>query len=152
MTTGERIQAARLKAGMKQSDLAEKIGVATITIGQYERGKRQPRMVQLERIAFALETTLSELVGPGYWSTVPKDEVAESWESNVPFYVRPESRVENAMKLMNKEGRRKVADYAEDILPRYRATPRQAAAEPSPAPPPADTADTTPATPPPETP
>lgn len=62
MTVGERIQAARKKAGMKQSDLAEKLGVAVITIGQYERGKRQPRIEQLKRVASALDVDVNWLM------------------------------------------------------------------------------------------
>lgn len=62
MTVGERIQAARKKAGMKQSELAEKLGVAVITIGQYERGKRQPNLEQLRRIAAALDSDVVYLV------------------------------------------------------------------------------------------
>lgn len=121
MTIGERIKAAREQAGVTQVELGEKIGVSGVAIMRYEKNARQPRLEQLQRIALALGTTVSELVEPGYWSTVSKEEIDESWESNPPFYVKPELRVENAMKLMDKEGRCKVADYAEDILPRYRA-------------------------------
>ena len=63
VTVGERIQAARKNAGMKQSELAEKLGVAVVTIGQYERGKRQPRLEQLEAIAAALGVEPWELSG-----------------------------------------------------------------------------------------
>lgn len=62
MTIGERIQEARKQAGMKQSELAEKLGIATITIGQYERDKRQPRIEQLQRIADALGIGVSYLL------------------------------------------------------------------------------------------
>lgn len=63
MTVGERIQVARKNAGIKQSELAEKLGVAVITIGQYERGKRQPRLEQLQRIATALGVSVDYLLG-----------------------------------------------------------------------------------------
>lgn len=63
MTLGERIQETRKKAGMKQSDLAEKLGVAVITIGQYERGKREPSLNQLLRISEELNVSLPYLVG-----------------------------------------------------------------------------------------
>lgn len=62
MTIGERIREARKKAGMKQSDLAEKLGVAVVTIGQYERGQRQPRLEQLQRIADVLEIKWYDLL------------------------------------------------------------------------------------------
>lgn len=140
MTIGERIKQVRKEKGLTQKRLGELSGTSEGTVRQYEIGKRQPRLEQLQRIAFALETTVSELVEPGYWSTVSKEEIDESWESNPPFYVKPEIRVENAMKLMDKEGQNKVADYAEDILPRYRA-------ETAPQPPAGASRDTAPAPP-----
>lgn len=147
MTIGERIKQARKEKGLTQKRLGELSGTSEITVRQYEIGKRQPRLVQLQRIALALETTVSELVEPGYWTSLSKDEMDESWESNVPFFVSPEDRVSNFMSLMNKEGKRKVADYAEDIFPRYRAetTPQPTSA------PPEGTTDTPAPEPPPET-
>lgn len=38
MTTGERIKAARIAAGMTQSELAEKVGVKFSAIHKYETG------------------------------------------------------------------------------------------------------------------
>lgn len=64
MTVGERIKEARKKAGLKQSELAEKLGVAVITIGQYERNQREPRIEQLQRIADALGINIVELIDP----------------------------------------------------------------------------------------
>lgn len=148
MSTGERIKAARNKAGLKQSELAEKLGVAVITIGQYERGKRQPRLEQLRRIAIALGTTVSELVEPGYWSNLSPEELKESggWDSATAIKATPASardRVDSAMEKLSPEGQVKVADYAEDILPRYQAgKARQEPQEPPPAAP--DGKDTTP--------
>ena len=63
MTLGERIQAARKKANLKQTDLAEMIGSSVVTVGQYERDKRQPRLEQLVRIADALNVTVGYLQG-----------------------------------------------------------------------------------------
>ena len=54
MPIGQRIQEARKKAGYTQKELAEKIGVVTGTIQQYELGKRQPRIEQIQAIAAAL--------------------------------------------------------------------------------------------------
>ena len=63
MTLGERIQAARKKANLKQTELAEMIGSSVVTVGQYERDKRQPRLEQLARIADALNVTVGYLQG-----------------------------------------------------------------------------------------
>lgn len=57
MTIGQRIKEARKSAGLTQRELAEKSGTATGTIQQYELGKRQPRIEQLQAIASALGVT-----------------------------------------------------------------------------------------------
>lgn len=114
MTTGQRIKAARKKAGLTQEDLGKKLGVSGSFIAQYETNNRNPKLETLQRIAVALETAVSELVEPGYWSTVTKEEVAASWVSTP-------DRVVAALRQMTAEGQNKVADYAEDILPRYKA-------------------------------
>ena len=64
MTTGQLIQRARKKAGLTQAELAEKIGASVVTIGQYERNKRQPRIEQLCLISKALGVTVASLL-PG---------------------------------------------------------------------------------------
>lgn len=62
MPVGERIRAARKSAGLTQTQLAEKSGVASISIHQYESGKRQPRIEQLKKIAVALGIRWYELL------------------------------------------------------------------------------------------
>lgn len=63
MTIGEKIQIARKKAGYTQKQLAQLCEVATGTIQQYELGKRQPRLKQLQLIAEALGIDVIELIG-----------------------------------------------------------------------------------------
>ena len=62
MTIGDRIKTARSNAGLTQRALAEKSGIATGTVQQYELGKRQPRIEQLQKIADALEVDINYLV------------------------------------------------------------------------------------------
>ena len=63
MNTGEKIKAARTKAGYTQKKLAELSGVAEITIRQYESGKREPRNEQLLKIAQELNVNFYDLIG-----------------------------------------------------------------------------------------
>ena len=58
-SVGGKIKAARKDIGLTQDQLAQKSGVATITIRQYETGKRQPRFEQLQKIADALEIPIA---------------------------------------------------------------------------------------------
>ena len=62
MTIGQAIQLNRKRIGLTQKELAEKIGVATITLQQYERNLRQPKIDMVARIADALNMDFSSLV------------------------------------------------------------------------------------------
>lgn len=63
MTMGERIKVARKKAGLTQEKLAKKCGIATITIGQYERNKREPNIETIFNLAEKLNVSASYLLG-----------------------------------------------------------------------------------------
>ena len=54
MTIGENIQKRRKAFGLTQKELAEKVGVAPITIQQYERNVRIPKIEILKKIGMAL--------------------------------------------------------------------------------------------------
>ena len=68
MTTGQRIKAARKKAGMTQAALAEKLGISYVNISQLEKDQRNPKLETLQRIAKALGVSISNLLPPdNYW-------------------------------------------------------------------------------------
>ncbi|MDE5907777.1 MAG: helix-turn-helix domain-containing protein [Lachnospiraceae bacterium] len=69
MTIGEQIKTFRKKLGLTQKQLADKCEVAEITIRQYELGKRQPRMEQLQKVASALNVQTNDLLP---WEDVPE--------------------------------------------------------------------------------
>ena len=56
MTTGEKIKLKRKEKGLTQERLASMSDLACITIQQYEGGRRQPQVAQLQKIATALDT------------------------------------------------------------------------------------------------
>ncbi len=141
MTIGERIQEARKQAGLKQSELAEIVGVAVITIGQYERDKRQPRLEQLRRIALALNTTVAELVEPGYWDTVSSEELYKAW--NDDSYPKnscsitiegSRDKMNAAFDQLNYAGQQKAVERVEELteIPKYqRQEPESAGKAPT---------------------
>lgn len=63
MTTGERIKAARKRAGMTQQDLADRLQISYVGVSQWESGRRNPQKGTLERIAAVLDVPLSSLTG-----------------------------------------------------------------------------------------
>lgn len=57
------IKKKRESLNIKQSELAETIGVSTVTLSRYENGVRQPKFDVLMKIASALNTTVASLAG-----------------------------------------------------------------------------------------
>lgn len=66
MNIGERIKFCRECAKLTQDELGKRVGVTGVAIMRYEKGTRQPSISQLLSIASALDTSLTELLGPEY--------------------------------------------------------------------------------------
>lgn len=119
MSVGGQIRKARKKAGLKQSELAEKLGVAVITIGQYERNQRQPRYDQLQRIAAALGTTVNWLLPPdNYW----EDENGEvHTEPIMPSEAEMREWLNESFSALNPAGQQKAVERVEELteIPKY---------------------------------
>lgn len=62
MTIGQRIRAARQKAGITQADLGKILSVSGSMIAQYETNKRNPKYDTLKRIAAALNVNVNWLI------------------------------------------------------------------------------------------
>ena len=58
---GDKIRRCRKQKGMTQAELGAKLGVSQALIGQYETGKRKPKIEQLSKLAAALEVNEFEL-------------------------------------------------------------------------------------------
>lgn len=63
MEMGERIKNARIAANITQAELAKRLGVAYQNIGQWESGKRNPKLDTLQKIAKALNVPVARLYG-----------------------------------------------------------------------------------------
>jgi transcriptional regulator with XRE-family HTH domain len=59
---GGRLRTARRSAGLTQKQLAEQLGVESITVSRWERGVTTPSLSRLRRVAEITETTVSDLV------------------------------------------------------------------------------------------
>ena len=62
ITIGKRIKRLRKEKEITQKELAKKTGIAEITIRQYEAGKYNPKLANVEKIAKALDVCTSDLV------------------------------------------------------------------------------------------
>ncbi|MCH5345147.1 MAG: helix-turn-helix transcriptional regulator [Acetatifactor sp.] len=90
MTIGERIKSERKKAGLTQEKLAKNSGLATITIQQYESGKRQPRLEQLRKIATTLQIPLADILPFDDGLRLWKEELKEKSDKQTPKQDKPE--------------------------------------------------------------
>ena len=68
--TGERIRSLRKQAGLKQSELAEQLGVSTSAVGMYENNRRVPPRPVLRRLCSVFHVTADYLLAE---QTVPSD-------------------------------------------------------------------------------
>jgi transcriptional regulator with XRE-family HTH domain len=59
---GQTIKAKRLHIGLSQEELADRCGFDRTYISMLERGKRNPSLVNLIRLAKGLSTTVATLV------------------------------------------------------------------------------------------
>ena len=74
---GARIKAARKRAGLKQTDVAAKMGCTSVNLSQWERNYRVPTIKNLERIAGAIGCHVSELFPS---ETLPNQADNPYWE------------------------------------------------------------------------
>lgn len=68
--TGERIRSLRKQAGLKQSELAEQLGVSTSAVGMYENNRRVPPRPVLLRLCSIFHVTADYLLAE---QTAPSD-------------------------------------------------------------------------------
>jgi ribosome-binding protein aMBF1 (putative translation factor) len=62
-TFADRLRAIRKSQGLKQYELAEKIGICKVHLSMYERGVISPTITTLEWICKALDVSATELLG-----------------------------------------------------------------------------------------
>jgi len=73
---GGRLRTARRSAGLTQKQLADELGVESITVSRWERGVTTPSLPRLRRIAELTGTTVSDLVRAADAATAQSVELA----------------------------------------------------------------------------
>ena len=61
MTIGQRLQRARIRAGLTQKEIAERTGLTTPTISDLEKDKGSPRFDTVARVVAAIGVSFAEL-------------------------------------------------------------------------------------------
>lgn len=110
---GKKIKTIRKKRKMTQVELAKKAGIATISLQQYESGKRIPATKQLIKIANAFEMPLDffntdweSQLNPSNWKTTEKER--EEHEK--------ECRLLQNFKLLNSAGKEEAIKRVNEML------------------------------------
>lgn len=120
MTIGERIKAARERAGLTQVQLGEKVGVSGVAIMRYEKGTREPRYDQLKRISDALGISIYELFDG---STTDADGTIHIWPA--PQNASDELPAQELEALLAKLQDGKPLLLSPDKLAKLKATPKE---------------------------
>ena len=63
MEIGKNLRRLRNKAGLTQQEIADKLDVSRVAIGQWESEKSMPRKANLEQLADLFDTTVADLMG-----------------------------------------------------------------------------------------
>ena len=111
MTRGERIRAARKKAGMTQGELAKRLNISFQSVAQWENDLRNPKLETLQKIASVLGVPLSQLLtqneqmGTAYLEYFSSD--TNEGRSR---------QLHRSFDLLNEEDQTKVIDYSDSLL------------------------------------
>lgn len=114
MKLGEQIKLLRVRQGLTQSELAERIKSTKSSISNYERNLTVPPYAVLHAIAGALSVPASELLACTADSP-DTDSDAESRTNRVASRVGRERRLLAAFSMLTDEAKIKVIKYAEDL-------------------------------------
>lgn len=144
-TLGQRIVSAREKKGLKQNELAKKLGITPTRLNYYEKDKREPDVMMLKKIAYVLNVDPNYLLGewhPSYYEDYSHAKTDEERlyilnHAGTPYNLSSEHRhllekladltqIDNDNKLIHEEIERRYGPYAVDLLIAYRsATPEE---------------------------
>lgn len=127
MTTGQRIKAARKRAGITQEDLGAKLGVSGSMIAQYETDKRNPKKETLTKIADALGiepfALSNDLFNEAFLALLKKGYTDEEFQTkflddSISFAILTGENDRNLLRsyfMLNERGQEKALDYVEDL-------------------------------------
>lgn len=62
MKFNERLRELRIQSPMKQTEIAKKLDISTITLRQYEQGTREPSIEKLLKLSVIFDVSLDDLL------------------------------------------------------------------------------------------
>lgn len=120
-STGDKLKLLRLREGMTQKELADKLGVTPQNISQYERGLKKPKIETVQKMADALGVDVSEII--------PQKQILDLDEMRLRslYYSSQEYEDQEAFAMsmmeLNSEGHKMLMRYLEYLksVPEYRS-------------------------------
>lgn len=135
---GENIRKKRKELGLTQKELAKMIATTQQNIVQYEKGLRNPKIGTLKKIAYALNTDVSNLLGKpdsdhsideSYFDHIPDSASSvtfSSYKSNYEYEVTPNNYLiikesppslpSNNFYQLNETGRAKALEFIDMLV------------------------------------
>ena len=127
MTIGEQIRAIRKYCELTQKELASLSNIAVVTLQQYESGKRQPRLEQLQKIASVFGGSVEdifELEKPELCFDPFNTKVSKlfSGDNNSDYIKNKEKRIINEFNKLNDMGKKEALKRVEELteIPKYK--------------------------------
>jgi len=115
MTTGQKIKQYRLKAGLSQKDLGEKLNVSQQMIAQYESDKRAPKLETLEKISDALHIGIGNLLDIDTLSTSISEELYSLYRSENKIRLSALQLLIGMLEQLNLDGINELVCYANSL-------------------------------------
>lgn len=130
MSIADNIKQLRKQKHLTQKQLAEKSGLAVITIQEYEANKYNPKPDAIMKLCVGLDCKVIDIIDDEHkkyyrmFDHIPSQTVTENTPSNSEYRIR----LQTAYEQLNDLGQEKVAEHAEMIakIPEYRKKPDDA--------------------------
>lgn len=132
MKFSETLRKIRLERGLSQKRLAEMAGLSQAAIYQWEKGTREPKLQQLEKLASALNIPIDEFLGlsddlfinhiESFITALYKNPSADLLNDDM-FYDQEitEDYIISEMRKLNLDGQMRLLSHIEDLakIPEY---------------------------------
>ncbi|XZI01445.1 helix-turn-helix domain-containing protein [Clostridium perfringens] len=120
MSLGNTIKSLRTSKKLTQYELAQKANISKNALWNYENDKREPRIEVLEKIAFALDVSMNDLLWP---TDNDKSNKVKEFQDIIEkaFGNTSINSLLNTVENLNNDGVNKVINYAKDLseMPKY---------------------------------
>ena len=113
-TIGDRIREQRRYKGLSQEQLAKNIGISVMSVRRYESSDRTPTEKAPTATSSALDIDVNSLIN-GYTLDERRQAMVD-YAKNRRVEVQAEKQILDGLQLLNAEGKKKIADYIDDLI------------------------------------